>query len=876
MAGLRVIRGHHWEQGNDDGGEGHLGTIVNVNGDNTADVVWDNGNQTRCKIGKDGKHELLVFDNATVGVRHTDVTCDGCDEDGIFGMRWKCVVCRKCDLCPLCYVRDKHDLTHEFIRFTTPNSSGVKVRKRSSCQRIQSTGIFPGATVVRGTHWKWSNQDGGPGSPGTVKTVEYSRTHSATRNTVAVTWDNGNSNICRVGANGMMDLKCVEECPGIYYYKDHLPQIEDVSVQASPTVERVPRSTSEDLHEGDTVCIKLSEEVLKAKQNEVSGWTAGMANCIGKLGVIKSFTPTGEAMVEFEGLRLRFYQGALQKVPKLSVGDIVRIMADEEKVKVMQKSNGGWEKNMVKALGKCGKVIKVDEDRGVVIGFGQKTWVFNPVCCTPAPGNVVDVINASSSSSSSSSSDSSPTSSMDGSQGQNDMQDQLLKMLAGLLVKKDPGAGLNINSDILYVAIVEGNVDLVRTIARIQPSLINAKHKGVTPLIIAAREGQMDIVTVLLENKAQTEAADDKGNTALCFALNAKKEKVAELLLEEGAQADMCNKDGRTPLHFAAYANLHRVMGPLIKYGCPVNAQDDEGDTALHDAISKGNQGAIDIICRAARIDFTVTNNKGFNPIQLASLRDCPLAVERILQRDKGTANSKMVKHLFTPLHIAVNNNHVQCARLLIVEGSASLNSGDENGVTPLHLACHSAYYESAELLAEKGASLNLKDKLGNTPLHLAVASSKNSGDLLAELLRRQSCSEDESRVKIACMLIQKGASYDIRNILGATALQAAKNETIRRGIQSCIDSRSSGVTLSTTPEATSISLESLLNLNLPCAKCLCKTAVITIKPCDHKVLCRECCLRVEKCPMCETLIQRRLAHRSDSSEQRQEACKVQ
>ena len=67
MAGLRVIRGPDWERGHDDGGEGHLGTVVNMTSDLTADVVWDKGTRSTCNIGKDGKHDLLVFDNATVG-----------------------------------------------------------------------------------------------------------------------------------------------------------------------------------------------------------------------------------------------------------------------------------------------------------------------------------------------------------------------------------------------------------------------------------------------------------------------------------------------------------------------------------------------------------------------------------------------------------------------------------------------------------------------------------------------------------------------------------------------------------------------------------------------------------------------------------------
>ncbi|GFS08194.1 E3 ubiquitin-protein ligase MIB2 [Elysia marginata] len=77
-------------------------------------------------------------------------------------MRWKCTKCRDFDLCTACYMADKHDLQHTFLRFDTTNSKGTKVPKRanSQTQRVQSLGVFPGARVSRGPDWDWGNQDG--------------------------------------------------------------------------------------------------------------------------------------------------------------------------------------------------------------------------------------------------------------------------------------------------------------------------------------------------------------------------------------------------------------------------------------------------------------------------------------------------------------------------------------------------------------------------------------------------------------------------------------------------------------------------------------------------------------------------------------------
>lgn len=46
--------------------------------------------------------------------------------------------------------------------------------------------------------------------------------------------------------------------------------------------------------------------------------------------------------------------------------------------------------NVFKVLGKVGKVVKIDSDGDVAVTFGNKSWVFNPACCEPAPGERIN------------------------------------------------------------------------------------------------------------------------------------------------------------------------------------------------------------------------------------------------------------------------------------------------------------------------------------------------------------------------------------------------------------------------------------------------------------------------------------------------------
>ena len=77
--GLRVVRGPNWKWGDQDGGEGHLGTVVQMQKANRPDtepgkwaacvvtVQWDCGNRCRYRCGIGDKYDLKVFDSAPAG-----------------------------------------------------------------------------------------------------------------------------------------------------------------------------------------------------------------------------------------------------------------------------------------------------------------------------------------------------------------------------------------------------------------------------------------------------------------------------------------------------------------------------------------------------------------------------------------------------------------------------------------------------------------------------------------------------------------------------------------------------------------------------------------------------------------------------------------
>ena len=79
--GQRVVRGPDWKWGNQDSGEGHIGTVVEVGNsmssipEKTVVVQWDGGRRTDYRAGFADAYDLRVLDSAPTGRRVNVVVC---------------------------------------------------------------------------------------------------------------------------------------------------------------------------------------------------------------------------------------------------------------------------------------------------------------------------------------------------------------------------------------------------------------------------------------------------------------------------------------------------------------------------------------------------------------------------------------------------------------------------------------------------------------------------------------------------------------------------------------------------------------------------------------------------------------------------------
>ncbi|XP_053137274.1 E3 ubiquitin-protein ligase MIB2 isoform X3 [Hemicordylus capensis] len=827
QVGMRVVRGADWKWSNQDNGEGNVGTVVEIGRqgspttpDKTVVVQWDHGTRTNYRTGFQGAYDLFLYDNAQIGVRHPNIICDCCKKHGIRGMRWKCKVCFDYDLCMQCYMNNKHDLSHAFERYETAHSRPVTVCPRQNLPRITLKGTFQGAKVVRGPDWEWANQDGGEGKTGRVVDIRGWDVETG-RSVASVTWADGTTNVYRVGHKGKVDLKCIAEASGGFYYKEHLPKLgKPAELQKKESTERHP------FQHGDKVKCLLDIDILREMQEGHGGWNPKMAEFIGQTGTVHRITDRGDVRVQFNSdTRWTFHPGALTKT-----------------------------------LGHIGKVIKVFGDGDLRVSFAGQSWTFNPACLTAyqreEDANLMTIEDAK--------------------ESKNTLLTVLGRLLSQKMESDTPGR--------LVIEAAHGNVSKVRDLVQKFPDKVDTKNQGRTALQVASYLGQVEIVKILLQAHANINLRDEEGDSALHYVAFGNQVEVARLLLGKGANPDLLNNAKCTALYVAVSKGFTEVAQALCEHNCDVNLPDSLGDTPLHYAITADCRSLIETLTEVPNIDFTLQNQQGFNLLQHAALKGNQLAIKKILARARQLVDAKK-EDGFTALHLAALNNHKEVADILIKEGRCDINLKNNRNQTPLHLAVTQGHMEMVQLLVSKGCDVNAEDEDGDTAMHivlerqnlmLILAAEQQDGEesLFSKLQASGFLGNVELNVgaAIACYLAQEGADIHYANHRGKSPLDLVVDGSIVQLIKNFSQkyrdqqdsSESAAVTCSlrrvhTTPNTmTNLSVAKVATPS-ECLVCSELALLVHFSPCQHSIVCEECSRRMKKCIKCQVTITKKV-----------------
>mmetsp|Transcript_37061 Transcript_37061/g.92978 ORF Transcript_37061/g.92978 Transcript_37061/m.92978 type:complete len:823 (-) Transcript_37061:60-2528(-) len=172
-----------------------------------------------------------------------------------------------------------------------------------------------------------------------------------------------------------------------------------------------------------------------------------------------------------------------------------------------------------------------------------------------------------------------------------------------------------------------------------------------------------------------------------------------------------------------------------------------------------------DFIAQHSVVDMHYENTHGENAV--FSLASCGTVGTMRLLVSRGAHISNSVTHSRqTPLHMAAAAGNIPMIMYLLECAPTSVNAQAYDGSAPLHIAVRNNKLHAAELLLANNAAINVQDYAGWTPLHAAV---------------------DHDHLDMITLLLRLNAKLNIRTHSNDTALHLAAQRGAPRIIETLL-----------------------------------------------------------------------------------------
>ncbi|KAH0815824.1 hypothetical protein GEV33_006966 [Tenebrio molitor] len=255
---------------------------------------------------------------------------------------------------------------------------------------------------------------------------------------------------------------------------------------------------------------------------------------------------------------------------------------------------------------------------------------------------------------------------------------------------------------------------------------------GKNVLHYAVRSGNMELVRYLVEtfNEISVNQSDAASLSPLHIAASKCHLPLVRYLVDKGANVNCTCRERRTPLHVAAQHGYIEIMQVLIENEADINVFDMKERSPLSLAVLGSRESAVLLLIKnGARLNQE--DAAGFTPLRRAVWNDCtPIAMMLL------NAGARVVQSHYL-LHAAARSNNAEMVRALH-EAGALLNIRDDQGNTPLMVACSRKNLTVAKYLLKHGANVNAVNNInGMTALHICVQDirEKRSLEQLIDLL---------------------------------------------------------------------------------------------------------------------------------------------
>jgi len=284
-------------------------------------------------------------------------------------------------------------------------------------------------------------------------------------------------------------------------------------------------------------------------------------------------------------------------------------------------------------------------------------------------------------------------------------------------------------SPVLALAAGENyNLDILRALlaAGANREVLNAQ--GATPLILCSVDTHPESIKVLLQAGAKIEAATTDGLTALMVAASAGELENVRALLAAGANVNALSQSKGTALIYGCAKSIAgtgklEIIKTLVEAGADVGVTATNGKNAVATAQNYGLGDIADYLSTIENRDRAL-----FNAVAHAyTERKTPgsTAWEAVKTALAAGANPHFTTEdgRTSLMFLAYGVPGCDDETLQRFVAHSDLNAQEQQfGTTALHLAIDNNNIKLATLLIKAGASLSIHKKDGQTPLDLAKA----------------------------------------------------------------------------------------------------------------------------------------------------------
>lgn len=207
---------------------------------------------------------------------------------------------------------------------------------------------------------------------------------------------------------------------------------------------------------------------------------------------------------------------------------------------------------------------------------------------------------------------------------------------------------------------------------------------------------------------------DRHGQNVLHYAIGVGNMEMTQYLINNFTEigVNQSNNDWLSPLHLAVMGEFVSIIKYLIEKGANINAPNSKRETPLHFAAHKNNMEIVNILLEH-KVNVNVYDMEERSPLTITVL-NCNEDIAKVLIKS-GTRLNHEDTYGYTVLHRTVWNNLYNTTRMLLESGAKIVHSH-----YLMHVATRNDNFDLIKLLHKFGSILNIRDDQGNTPLMLA------------------------------------------------------------------------------------------------------------------------------------------------------------